>query len=116
MGTPTPGEPGRKTGARNAHMTGGPDAHNTGDQSARNAHMDGRIAIYVRVRNQDGGRSCISANSDTGELVVQKMTHLGAYEIVRPMAFYALAASVALMPLVLHLAKKSEQQSNVSLM
>ena len=49
-------------------------------------------------------------------IVVQKMTHLGAYEIVRPMAFYALAASVALMPLVLHLAKKSEQQSNVSLM
>ena len=40
-------------------------------------------------------------------IVVQNIWSIAAYDIVRPMSFYALTASIGLMPLVLHLAKKS---------
>ena len=43
-------------------------------------------------------------------IVVQVVTHAKAYEIVYPMAFAALLASIGLMPLVLRLARMSESQ------
>jgi len=44
------------------------------------------------------------------------MTSAPAYSLVYPMAFYALVASVMLMPLVLHLAKVSEAQPSGDLL
>ena len=49
-------------------------------------------------------------------IVVQNMTGAPAYSLVYPMAFYALVASVMLMPLVLHLAKISEAQPSGDLL
>jgi len=49
-------------------------------------------------------------------IVVQNLTGAAAYSLVYPMAFYALVASVALMPLVLHLAKISESQPSGDLL
>ena len=40
-------------------------------------------------------------------IVVQNTWHTAAYDLVYPMAYYALVSSAALMPLVLHLAKVS---------
>ena len=42
-------------------------------------------------------------------IVVQSITSLPAFELVRPMAFYGMVGSVSLVPLVLHLANMSEK-------
>ena len=44
-------------------------------------------------------------------LVVQQLTQAAAFALVRPIAFCALAASFGLMPMVLRLAKMSEERS-----
>jgi ATP:ADP antiporter, AAA family len=48
-------------------------------------------------------------------IVVQGITHLGAYELVFPLAVFAMGLSAGLVPLVLYLAQMSEEQPNQEL-
>uniref|UniRef100_A0A7S2CJ50 ADP,ATP carrier protein n=1 Tax=Haptolina brevifila TaxID=156173 RepID=A0A7S2CJ50_9EUKA len=49
-------------------------------------------------------------------IVVQNVTNAPAYDLVRPMAFFASVAAVALMPLVIHLAKVADSQPDRELL
>ena len=47
---------------------------------------------------------------------MQNVTKMPAYDLVYPISMFAVVAAVALMPLVLHLAKVSESQPGEALL